>query len=124
MYVSRFRYGMRGFAGAAGNHVSSEYGSTPLTGFSRYGGMHAPRAAPPATPLEKEWSCSKNVGRLEAGWASFLETVILSAGCRNNAAHRPAGRRPMKYTISGRDEKTLMKLIVHAESDKVLGCHM
>ncbi|GLC44983.1 hypothetical protein PLESTB_001746700 [Pleodorina starrii] len=32
--------------------------------------------------------------------------------------------RPMKYTISGRDEKTLMKLIVHAESDKVLGCHM
>ncbi|KXZ52199.1 hypothetical protein GPECTOR_10g830 [Gonium pectorale] len=32
--------------------------------------------------------------------------------------------RPMKYTISGREEKTLMKLIVHAESDKVLGCHM
>ncbi|EFJ53152.1 hypothetical protein VOLCADRAFT_78818 [Volvox carteri f. nagariensis] len=32
--------------------------------------------------------------------------------------------RPMKYTISGRDEKTLMKLVVHAESDKVLGCHM
>ncbi|GIM01826.1 hypothetical protein Vretimale_6606 [Volvox reticuliferus] len=32
--------------------------------------------------------------------------------------------RPMKYTISGREEKTLMKLIVHADSDKVLGCHM
>ncbi|GLI63070.1 hypothetical protein VaNZ11_005972 [Volvox africanus] len=32
--------------------------------------------------------------------------------------------KPMKYTISGRDEKTLMKLVVHAESDKVLGCHM
>ncbi|KAG2438516.1 hypothetical protein HXX76_005067 [Chlamydomonas incerta] len=32
--------------------------------------------------------------------------------------------RPMKYTISGREEKTLMKLIVHAESDVVLGCHM
>lgn len=32
--------------------------------------------------------------------------------------------RPMKYTISGREEKTLMKLIVHAETDLVLGCHM
>ena len=32
--------------------------------------------------------------------------------------------RPMKYTISGRDEKTLMKLIVHAETDRVVGCHM
>jgi len=32
--------------------------------------------------------------------------------------------RPMKYTISGRDERTLMKLLVHAESDRVVGCHM
>ena len=32
--------------------------------------------------------------------------------------------RPMKYTLSGRDEKTLMKLIVHAETDRVVGCHM
>lgn len=32
--------------------------------------------------------------------------------------------RPMKYTISGRDERTLMKLIVHSESDRVIGCHM
>ncbi|GAX74568.1 hypothetical protein CEUSTIGMA_g2017.t1 [Chlamydomonas eustigma] len=32
--------------------------------------------------------------------------------------------KPMKYTISGRDEKTLMKLIVHAETDRVVGCHM
>ena len=32
--------------------------------------------------------------------------------------------RPMKYTLSGRDEKTLMKLIVHTETDKVVGIHM
>ena len=32
--------------------------------------------------------------------------------------------RPMKYTLSGRDEKTLMKLIVDKKSDKVLGAHM
>lgn len=31
---------------------------------------------------------------------------------------------PMKNTISGRQEKTVMKLIVHAETDKVLGASM
>ena len=32
--------------------------------------------------------------------------------------------KPMKYTLSGRDEKTIMKLIVHADTDRVVGCHM
>jgi glutathione reductase (NADPH) len=32
--------------------------------------------------------------------------------------------RPMKYTLSGRDEKTLMKLIVSRDTDRVLGAHM
>jgi len=32
--------------------------------------------------------------------------------------------RPMKATLSGRDERTLMKLIVDAETDKVVGCHV
>ena len=32
--------------------------------------------------------------------------------------------RPMKYTLSGRDEKTLMKLIVQASSGKVIGLHV
>lgn len=31
---------------------------------------------------------------------------------------------PMKHTISGRDEKTLMKIIVDQDSQKVLGVHM
>jgi glutathione reductase (NADPH) len=35
-----------------------------------------------------------------------------------------ASFRPMKYTLSGRDEKTLMKLIVDAEDRTVLGLHM
>lgn len=29
-----------------------------------------------------------------------------------------------RYTLSGRDEKTLMKLLVHAETDVVVGAHM
>lgn len=31
---------------------------------------------------------------------------------------------PMKYTLSGRQEKGLMKLVVDADSDRVLGCHV
>jgi glutathione reductase (NADPH) len=32
--------------------------------------------------------------------------------------------RPLKHTLSGRDEKTLMKLLVDADTDRVLGCHI
>jgi glutathione reductase (NADPH) len=32
--------------------------------------------------------------------------------------------RPMKHTLSGRDEKTLMKLVVERESQKVVGIHI
>lgn len=32
--------------------------------------------------------------------------------------------RSMYYTLPNKDEKTLMKLIVHTESDKILGAHM
>jgi glutathione reductase (NADPH) len=32
--------------------------------------------------------------------------------------------RPMKFTLTGSQETTLMKLVVDAESERVLGCHM
>lgn len=32
--------------------------------------------------------------------------------------------KAMKHTLSGRDERTMMKLIVDQATDKVLGCHM
>ena len=32
--------------------------------------------------------------------------------------------RPLKHTLSGRDEMTFMKLVVDARTDRVLGCHM
>ena len=32
--------------------------------------------------------------------------------------------RPMKLTLTENQERTLMKLVVDAESDRVLGCHM
>lgn len=32
--------------------------------------------------------------------------------------------RPLKHTLTGRDERTMMKLVVDQESGRVLGCHM
>ena len=32
--------------------------------------------------------------------------------------------RPLKHTLTGRDERTMMKLVVDTASDRVLGCHM
>ncbi len=32
--------------------------------------------------------------------------------------------RPMKHTLSGREERIMMKLVVDQTSDRVLGCHM
>jgi glutathione reductase (NADPH) len=32
--------------------------------------------------------------------------------------------RPLKHTLSGRDERSMMKLVVDAKTDKVLGCHI
>jgi glutathione reductase (NADPH) len=32
--------------------------------------------------------------------------------------------RPMRHTLSGRDERMLMKLVVDGATDKVLGCHI
>jgi glutathione reductase (NADPH) len=32
--------------------------------------------------------------------------------------------RPLKHTLSGRDEQTLLKLVVDRASDRVVGCHM
>ncbi len=49
----------------------------------------------------------------------------------HEAAKRPGGVdiykarfRPMKATLSGRDERMLMKLIVERQTDRVLGCHV
>jgi len=32
--------------------------------------------------------------------------------------------RPLRHTLTGRDERTMMKLVVDRVSDRVLGCHM
>jgi glutathione reductase (NADPH) len=55
-------------------------------------------------------------------------TVGLSEGtARKTHAHVDVYRSrfiPLKHTLSGRTEKTMMKLVVDADNDRVLGCHM
>jgi glutathione reductase (NADPH) len=64
--------------------------------------------------------------------AVFGQPPIATVGL-TEAAARALGRpidiyrtrfRAMKHTLSGRQERVLMKLIVDRESDRVLGCHM
>jgi glutathione reductase (NADPH) len=42
----------------------------------------------------------------------------------DNIAVYKVNFRPMKHTLSGRDERTLMKLVVDGHTDRVLGCHI
>ncbi len=64
--------------------------------------------------------------------AVFSQPNIGSVGFTEAEARKEFGNitlykssfRPMKHTISGRDEKTFMKLIVDDASDRVVGVHM
>lgn len=57
-----------------------------------------------------------------------LGTVGLTEGQAREAYHcvdiYATSFRPLKATVSGRAEKTFMKLVVDGETDKVLGAHM
>ena len=64
--------------------------------------------------------------------AVFSQPPISAVGLTEERALREYGEvdvymarfKPMKNTLSGRAERTLMKLVVDARSDRVLGCHM
>jgi glutathione reductase (NADPH) len=64
--------------------------------------------------------------------AVFSQPPIGTVGLTEEAARKQYGDvdiyqtrfKPMKNTLSGRDERTFMKLVVDAKSDRVVGCHM
>ena len=64
--------------------------------------------------------------------AVFSQPPIGAVGLSEEHARREYGEvdvyiarfKPMKNALSGREERTLMKLVVDARSDRVLGCHM
>ncbi|HKM73841.1 MAG TPA: FAD-dependent oxidoreductase, partial [Stellaceae bacterium] len=64
--------------------------------------------------------------------AVFSQPPIGAVGLTEEQARREYGEvdvymarfKPMKNTLSGREERTLMKLVVDPGTDRVLGCHM
>lgn len=64
--------------------------------------------------------------------AVFCQPNIATVGLSESAARAKFGAlrifqstfKPMKHTISGRDERTFMKLVVDRASDRVVGAHM
>jgi len=65
--------------------------------------------------------------------AVFSQPPIGTVGLSEEQARRQYGDdvdiycarfKPMKNTLSGRDERTFMKLVVDGKTDRVLGCHM
>ncbi len=64
--------------------------------------------------------------------AVFSQPTIATVGLTEEQAREQYGPvdiyrsrfRELKHTLSGRDQKTTMKLVVEPASDRVLGCHM
>lgn len=63
--------------------------------------------------------------------AVFSQPSVGTVGLTEEAARRPGGIdiytsrfKPLRHTLTGRDELTLMKLVVDRQTDRVLGCHM
>jgi glutathione reductase (NADPH) len=64
--------------------------------------------------------------------AVFSQPPVSVVGLNEDEARKQYGEvdiyqsrfKPMKNTLSGRDERTFMKLVVDARTDRVLGCHM
>ena len=64
--------------------------------------------------------------------AVFSQPAIGTCGLTEAEAHarHPAidvylsTFRPLKHTLSGRDQRSVMKLVVDAETDRVVGCHL
>lgn len=64
--------------------------------------------------------------------AVFCQPEMANVGLTEEEARRTLGElrvyvsafTPMKYTLGGRKQRSFMKLIVEAATDKVVGCHM
>ncbi len=64
--------------------------------------------------------------------AVFSQPPVASVGLTEAAARERYGEveiyrshfTPLKHSLTGSDEKTLMKLVVDVATDRVVGCHM
>lgn len=72
------------------------------------------------------------VDHADVAAAVFSQPTVSVVGLTEEEARKRVGRvdiyrtsfKPLKHTLSGRDERTMMKMVVDAASGRVLGCHM
>ncbi len=134
VYVSRFRCAGQVWARACAVSLPWAPGPGPGPGGSpgaREGGraLHGGASALETERCGRLRHLRERDANVRATWATahISQPALAQPHCNQPTRARcppPPSPRPMKYTISGREEKTLMKLIVHAETDLVLGCHM
>jgi glutathione reductase (NADPH) len=74
------------------------------------------------TPVDHEFIATAVFTEPEIGTIGLSEAEAREK-CRTVDIYK-SRFRPMFHTLSGRDEQTLMKLVVDGDSDRVVGCHI
>jgi len=75
-----------------------------------------------ATAPEYECVATAVFTRPEIGTVGMTEETALKRG--HTVDIYKTTFKPLKHTLSGRDERAMMKLVVDAHTDRVLGCHI
>jgi glutathione reductase (NADPH) len=74
------------------------------------------------TPVDHELIATAVFTTPEIGAVGLTETRALEKG--HSIDVYKSTFRPLKNTLSGRNERSVMKVIVDQKTDKVLGCHL
>jgi glutathione reductase (NADPH) len=74
------------------------------------------------TPVDHTFVPTAVFSQPEVGTVGLSEARALAQGFSIDVYK--SSFRPLKNTLSGRDERALFKLIVDAKTDRVLGCHL
>ena len=74
------------------------------------------------TPVDHTYVPTAVFSQPEIGTVGLAEDHALKLGYTVDIYK--SSFRPLKHTLSGRDERALFKLVVDAKTDRVLGCHI
>ncbi len=74
------------------------------------------------TPVDHHLVPTAVFSQPEIGTVGLTEAEALAAG--HSIDVYKSSFRPLKHTMTGRDERSVFKMIVDARSDRVLGCHI
>lgn len=119
--------------------VVDEYSRTSVPGIYAVGDVTARKMLTPVAIAEgsafAETVFNNNPKRMDyrlVPAAVFSQPPIGTVGLTESEARKKHRKvdiyrsqfRPLKHTLSGREVRSLMKLVVDGETDRVLGCHM